>query len=358
MSIYIHIPFCNSICTYCDFCKIYYNKKYIKDYLDNLELEVKERYKNEVVNTIYIGGGTPSSLDVIELTRLLEITKIFNKTKTCEFTIECNIETIEEDKLSIMKEYGVNRISIGIESFDDDTIKLLGRRHNKKMIFDKIELVKKYFSNINIDLIYAAYEDINILKKDIDYFFELNIPHLSAYSLIIEDNTILKINSTKSIKEDIDYAMYKYIEERLESANYIHYEISNYAKEGYKSNHNLVYWNNNEYYGFGLSSVSYINNERRSNTKNLSKYLKGNYLDNIIYEDKNIRMENEIMLGLRKLEGVNIKKFKEKYNVDIKDAFNIDSLLEEKYLIISNDYLRIKKEYLYISNEIIVRMLK
>lgn len=358
MSIYIHIPFCNSICTYCDFCKIFYNKKYINDYLNNLEQEIKVRYKSEIVNTIFIGGGTPSSLDDEELIRLMNIIEIFKLNDNYEFTVECNIESITENKLKIMKKYGVNRISIGVESFDNSIIKLLGRNHTKKDVYNKMKIVKRYFSNINIDLIYAAYDDINILKSDIDCFLKLDIPHISTYSLIIEDNTMLKINGMKNIDEDIDYEMYKYIEDTLEKNNYIHYEISNYAKNGYQSKHNLVYWNNEEYYGFGLSSTSYINNERITNTKNLRKYLNGEYLDTSVYEDKDIRMENEIMLGLRKFDGIDLDRFKEKFNVSLEDIYNIDNLVRNGYLIRDNNCIKIDKKYMYISNEIIVRILE
>lgn len=358
MSIYIHIPFCNSICTYCDFCKIFYNKKYINDYLNNLEQEIKVRYKSEIVNTIFIGGGTPSSLDDEELIRLMNIIEIFKLNDNYEFTVECNIESITENKLKIMKKYGVNRISIGVESFDNSIIKLLGRNHTKKDVYNKMGIVKRYFSNINIDLIYAAYDDINILKSDIDCFLKLDIPHISTYSLIIEDNTMLKINGMKNIDEDIDYEMYKYIEDALEKNNYIHYEISNYAKNGYQSKHNLVYWNNEEYYGFGLSSTSYINNERITNTKNLRKYLNGEYLDTSVYEDKDIRMENEIMLGLRKLDGIDLDRFKDKFNVSLEDIYNIDNLISEGYLVKEDNYIKINKKYMYISNEIIVRILE
>ena len=358
MSIYIHIPFCNSICTYCDFCKIFYNKKYINDYLNNLEQEIKVRYKSEIVNTIFIGGGTPSSLDDEELIRLMNIIEIFKLNDNYEFTVECNIESITENKLKIMKKYGVNRISIGVESFDNSIIKLLGRNHTKKDVYNKMGIVKRYFSNINIDLIYAAYDDINILKSDIDCFLKLDIPHISTYSLIIEDNTMLKINGMKNIDEDIDYEMYKYIEDTLEKNNYIHYEISNYAKNGYQSKHNLVYWNNEEYYGFGLSSTSYINNERITNTKNLRNYLNGKYIGTSISEDKEIKMENEVMLGLRKLDGIDLDRFKEKFNVSLEDIYNIDNLISEGYLVKEDNYIKINKKYMYISNEIIVRILE
>lgn len=356
MSIYIHIPFCNTICTYCDFCKIYYNKKYIDKYLDSLEREIKDRYKGELVKTIYIGGGTPTSLDDEELEKLFKIISIFNRDKIVEFTIEGNAESITEDKLKIMKKYGVNRISIGVQSFDDDIIKILGRVHNKRVVFNKIELIKKYITNINIDLIYAVTSDMDIVKRDINNFLELDIPHISLYSLIIEDNTILKINKYKKIEEDTDYEMYKYIENTLENNGYIHYEVSNYARKGYESKHNLVYWNNDYYYGFGLSSTSYLNNERIVNTKNLTKYLKGEYIGSIEYEDKNIRMENEVMLGLRKLEGINLSIFKEKYNISLFDVYNVDSLIKNGYLEIEDNYLRIKKDYIYIMNEILYRI--
>ena len=358
MSIYIHIPFCNSICTYCDFCKIFYNKKYIDDYLNNLEKEIKMRYKGEMVNTIFVGGGTPSSLNDVELIKLMNIIKVFKLNNEYEFTIECNVESITENKLKIMKKYGVNRISIGVESFDNSIIKLLGRNHTKKDVYNKMEIVKRYFSNINIDLIYAAYDDINILKSDIDCFLKLDIPHISTYSLIIEDNTMLKINGMKNIDEDIDYEMYKYIEDALEKNNYIHYEISNYAKNGYQSKHNLVYWNNEEYYGFGLSSTSYINNERITNTKNLRNYLNGKYIGTSISEDKEIKMENEVMLGLRKLDGIDLDRFKDKFNVSLEDIYNIDNLISDGYLVKEDNYIKINKKYMYISNEIIVRILE
>ena len=356
MSVYIHIPFCNYICSYCDFCKIIYDKRYIKRYLDSLRSEIVSRYRGEEVKTIYIGGGTPSSLDTQELIMLLDIISLFNLSSDYEFTIEGNIESINEDKLIIMKKYGVNRISVGIQSFDSDIIKLLGRRHTKEEVFDKINLIKRYIDNINVDIIYGAYSDISILKRDISYVLELNVNHISAYSLIIEDNTLLKVNGFSYIDEDTDFEMYKYISDTLVSNGYIHYEISNYAKRGYESRHNLVYWNNDYYYGFGLSSSSYIDNVRIVNTKNLSKYLNGEYIATSIIEDINVRMENEVMLGLRKFKGINLDVFRSKYKRDLMDVFNTDDLIRDGYLVIEDNYLRISSEYMYISNEIIVRM--
>lgn len=336
---------------------MYYNKKFSEDYLSTLEKEIKERYQGEKVRTIFIGGGTPTSFDESELTKLLEIIKIFNIDDNIEFTIESNVESLNENKLQIMKKYGVNRLSIGVQSFNEQILKILGRNHTKEDIYNKITIAKKYFDNINIDLIYAVTEGINIIKKDLREFLKLDITHISTYSLIIEDKTMLKINNHQNIDEDIDYQMYKLIEETLEKNNYIHYEVSNYARKNYESKHNLVYWNNEEYYGFGLGSTSYIKNIRITNTKNLTKYLNGNYIEESDYEDVETRMENEIMLGLRKLEGINLDTFKEKYNIDFEDKYNIEKLLEENYLIKENNYLKINKDYIYISNEILLKIL-
>lgn len=357
LGVYIHIPFCKKICHYCDFCKIIYNKKYIDDYLDNLELEIKKRYKGEVIKTIYIGGGTPSSLDNIELERLLNITSIFNLDNDYEFTIECNIEDIDIDKINIFKSYDVNRISFGVESFDKNICKILGRSHNEDTVFDNIYLTKKYFNNINIDLIYGVTEDIEVVKNDISKFLELDIPHISCYSLILEEHTKLYVDNYKNIDEDIDYKMYDYISSTLEKNGYNHYEISNYSKNGYESIHNKNYWLNGNYYGFGLGSVSYLDNYRINNTKNLTKYLKGNYEENRVYEDININKENDLILGLRLIEGINIDTFNKKYKDNLLDKDIIKELLSLGYLEVNNNYLRCKKDYIYLENMILEKII-
>lgn len=359
ISIYIHIPFCSNICSYCDFSKMYYNEDYVDKYLLALEKEIKERYKNELVKTLYIGGGTPSSLNCNQLKKLFKILNIFNLTKDYEFTFEANIENLTEEKIKLLKENKVNRVSLGVQTFDKDNLLYLNRSHAKEDVFNIVKLLKENdITNINIDLIYAVDNITEKVKKDIDYFLELDIPHISCYSLIIEDNTLLKNKNTNYIDEDIEYEMYKYIEKKLEENNYIHYEISNYAKPGYESLHNKVYWNNEYYYGFGLSSVSFIENYRITNTKNLTKYLNNNYIKDKEYENIDLQIENEIMLGLRKLKGINLNNFKTKYNKEIEKIYNINKLLKEGYLIKENNYLKINKEYIYLSNSILLMLEK
>ena len=213
-------------------------------------------------------------------------------------------------------------------------------------------------NNINVDLIYAIpNETIDILKKDIDYILSLDLSHISTYSLIIEDNTKLKINSIKNISEDLDYEMYNFICKRLKDNNYKHYEISNFSKEGYESNHNTCYWNNNEYYGFGLGASSYIGNIRKTNTKSITKYLKeinNEEKETLSIDDK---IEYEVILNLRKKEGINLDKFKKRYKKELHEIYNYKELLKKNLLILNNNHLSIPEDKWYISNEIIVELL-
>lgn len=353
-SVYIHIPFCNTICSYCDFPKVYSSVCDKKLYLEALKKEIKTNYKNEIINTIYIGGGTPSVLSTEELKKLLEITNLFKKNTNTEFTIECNIESIDEEKLKLLKKYNVNRISIGVESFDKKIISYLNRFHTKKETIKKIKLVKKYFNNINIDLMYAIPgQSIKSLKKDIKTYLKLKIPHISYYSLIIEPHTKLYNENTSYIDEDIDYKMYKIITKKLKK--YHHYEISNFSYVGYESKHNLVYWNNEEYYGFGAGASGNINGVRYNNTKNIHKYINGDYKLEETKLTEEEKMQEEMFLGLRKLDGVDINKFEKKYHKKIEEVFDIKDLLEKNILIKKDGYMFINKNNIYTSNDIMIR---
>ena len=347
---YIHIPFCNTICSYCDFCKLYYDDKYIDKYLNELEKEIKSIYRGEVLETIYIGGGTPSSLSIKQLERLFNILEIFKKSKDIEFTIESNFENITEDKLLLYKKYGINRLSFGLESINKNNLSFLNRNISKEKISDTISICRELgFNNINVDLMYALpIETIEDVKDDLDYIFSLDIEHVSTYSLIIEDHTMLKINNVKSISEDLDYEMYKLICKEMNKHHYEHYEISNFTKPGYYSKHNLCYWNNDNYYGFGLGASSYLGNRRITNTRSLNKYLDGKYiLEDINLSDKDV-IEYKIMLNLRKAEGISLDE------IDL----DVDDLIKEGLLISYNNHLRIPEDKWYISNEIIIRVLE
>jgi oxygen-independent coproporphyrinogen-3 oxidase len=338
---------------------MYYDKKVIKKYLIELENEIINTYKGEQVKTIYIGGGTPSSLDLDELKQLFNIIKIFNIEKLEEFTIECNIDSLDNDKLLLFKNNGINRLSIGVESFNNRLLNILGRDHSKGQVINIINESKNIgIDNINIDLIYGIDgETMDDLKKDIDILLSLDVPHISLYSLIIEPHTKLYINKFNEMDEDLNAEMYEYINDTLKRNNYIHYEISNYSKEGFQSKHNLVYWHNLEYYGFGLGASSFINDKRYDNTRSLNSYLDKKYIINTNLLTKKEMMENEMILGLRLLEGVEKELFFKKYNKSIEETFNIKKLFDSKMLIDNGKYIYIPEDKIFISNSVLIEFL-
>ena len=354
-AVYIHIPFCNSICSYCDFCKFLNYENWTEPYLKALKEEINEYYEGDKVKTLYIGGGTPSALKEEYIDKLFNILKVFKLKENAEITFECNVNDITEEKLITLKKHNVNRLSIGVESFNKYNLKFLNRKHDKKQIIEKINLCKQYgFDNINVDLIYALpTEDMFILMKDISCLLKLDVEHISTYSLIIEENTALHNKKVKNIDEELDSKMYKYICKKLKKKNYIHYEVSNFAKKGKESKHNLTYWDNEEYYGFGCGAHGYINNMRYENTRSLSKYFNKQFRLEEFLVSIQEEMENEVILGLRKLKGISISKFKEKYDKDIREVFNINKAIELSYLEQKGDYLFIPEDKIYIMNEII-----
>lgn len=351
-AVYIHIPFCENICSYCDFCKLHKNEKWINGYLEELQKEIKQNYKGEKIKTLYIGGGTPSCLNIKQLEQLFEIIKIFNLDENPEITIETNVEDLTKEKLEFLKDK-INRLSIGIQTFDKKLLKVLDR---KPVNIKNIKLAQKYFKNINADLMYNFNEEtIDVLKKDIDTLLKLEIPHISTYSLILEPHTKLYIKNYQIQNEDTKNE--ELINQTLKEQGYTHYEISNYAKEGFESKHNLTYWNNENYYGFGLGASGYIDNERYENTKNITKYLKGNYKKTSHILDQNETMQNEFILGFRKISGINRGLFKEKYGFDVLDILIIKDLLDEEKLILEENNICINPKYLYLSNEILVNFI-
>ena len=358
-SVYIHIPFCRNICSYCDFCKLLYKKDWADLYLDKLNEEILDRYLDDEIKTIYIGGGTPSCLSLSQIKKLLEICHNFHLSSQIEFTFECNLDDITEEILYLLKLNGVNRLSIGIQSFNQVNLNFLNRQHTLEEAEEKMALIRKLgFNNVNIDLMYALpTEDLSILKKDLTMFLKLEPDHISTYSLMIEPHTMLYQKRIKPIIEDMDALMYKTIIKTLEKKGYHHYEVSNFAKEGYESKHNLTYWNNEEYYGFGLGASGYIDDIRYTNAKSLKNYLDGFYRgEQEILSLKDV-MDNELMLGFRKCEGVSLEKFKQKFGKNMEDCYPIKPLLRNKDLKEENDYIFIPKDKFYVMNEILLKMI-
>lgn len=357
-SVYLHIPFCETICSYCDFCKVYYRKEWVDRYLDYLKQEVKEAYRGERMSTIYIGGGTPSSLSLDQLQKLANIVALIHREDDCEFTFECNLEHMTAAKLELLKKMGVTRISYGIQTFHPHYLTFLHRQHTFDDVQAKIKLTKQYFQSINVDFMYAfPGETIAEVEADLQQFLKLEVPHISTYSLIIEPHTLLAYQKVDYIDDVLDAAMYACIETTLKRFGYRHYEVSNYAKQGYESQHNLTYWNNQPYYGFGLSASGYLDGIRYENTHSITRYLQGKrqYQHHLL--SKQEQMENEMILGLRKLDGVSLVDFESKYHVAMTAVFPIENLIEEGKLELVNNRVRIPDHLIYLSNDILIQFI-
>ena len=359
-SCYIHIPFCNNICTYCDFCKVLYNSNFTKKYLAKLSEEIEATYQKEALKTIYIGGGTPSSLNIEELEMLFEIISCLKKDTAYEFTIECNFDSITSEKLALFKKYGVNRLSFGIETTNPLSLQKLNRSLDLKAVRKIITSARELgFNNINVDLMYAfPFADITILKKDLDFILSLKVEHISTYSLMISPHTQFYIDDLKPISEEEDLEMYNYIHTVLTKQGYEHYEVSNFAKKGYQSKHNLTYWHNERYYGFGLGASSYINNIRSTNTMSLTNYLKGNNTKTNEEINTLDEMSYELILGLRLNTGVNLNHFKQKFGCELATVFPYQDLLKDKKIVCSHNNLMIPFEKWYIMNNILINFMR
>ena len=327
LGIYIHIPFCKQKCYYCDFISYSDKCNQISNYIDSLIKEIEGfDFSNYKVTSIYIGGGTPSYVDSKYIKQIL--TKLHKKVdfKEVEITIEVNPGTVTMKKLQDYKEQGINRISIGLQSTEDRLLRKIGRIHTYQEFLEAYYLAKEVgFKNINVDLMLGLPNQIiQDLKESLNKIIELNPNHVSVYSLIVEEETkIAKLLQEGKIElptEEQERNMYWYVKNLLELNGYHHYEISNFAKEGKESRHNMNCWDQEEYIGFGVAAHSYINNVRFSNTSNIEEYIENmnnaNYQKNVTIEEKQTLEDkrNEfMMLGFRKLDGVNISKFKEKF---------------------------------------------
>ena len=338
---------------------MFYVKKWVPKYLDALLKEVKDKYEGEEIKTLYIGGGTPSALNVKELEKLKEIIDIFNISDKCEFTFEANIQDLNDIYLTHLKNLGVNRLSIGIESFDDAKLKLMGREASFDTANKIIKIARsKGFNNINIDFMYALpNEDINTTREDIKKIIKLKPDHVSAYSLILEPNTKMNIHYKKTVDEDVEYEMYDLIQKTLKKNGFDHYEISNYAKPGKYAKHNLVYWLNGDYYGFGLGACGYLHEVRYENTRNLSSYLNGEYTSTkelVSFVDEK---KNRIMLGLRLLKGIDLNAWFLKYNENLETNESIKKLIKDKLLVVKDNHLFVNPKKLYVMNEILLKII-
>ena len=315
-SAYIHIPFCKSKCKYCSFVS-FTNESRFADYVAALLKDIDSNYAGEKLKTLYFGGGTPSLVPAYLIKKVIDK---FKYSHDCEITFEVNPDDAKFDYLKSLFEIGINRISMGSQSFDDNILQLIGRRHKSIDVVNAVKTAQEVgFNNISLDLIYGLPEqNINILKKDLEKITSLNIQHISTYGLKIEEESYFGKNPPVNLPDDDTQAdMYLLINNYLEEKGYKRYEISNFALDGFESKHNLNYWDNAEYYGFGIAAHGYNNGIRYSNYRTLKDYVDApakHEFEQILTPTE--ILEEEIFLGFRKTEGVNVEKINNKFNID------------------------------------------
>lgn len=372
--LYVHIPFCVSRCIYCGFYStVGIDKR--DEYLDALqkEIEIRNEYLNEDINTIYIGGGTPSALSNKQLERLFRIIGKFveeknkcriTENKEFEFTIECNPNDLDDEKIDLLRESLVNRVSMGVQTFDDSRLKFIKRRHNSaqaKEVFRKLR--KAGFGNISIDLMFGfPNQTIDEWGKDIDEAIGLQPEHLSVYSLMIEEGTplynLVAAGKVKEIDEEKSLAMYKLLCKKMEESGYEHYEISNFAKHGCHSRHNSSYWRDIPYMGIGAAAHSYDGLSRQWNISDLNKYIDEIGKGKVSFEreiiDETTHFNDIITTATRTAEGISLEKIKREFG----DKYLNNLMNEAKkhiangMLEIADDNLRLTKEGVFISDYI------
>lgn len=368
-SAYVHIPFCTQICYYCDFSKVFIKNQPVDDYLQALIREF-ESYDIKQLRTLYIGGGTPTSITAQQLDYLLtNLTKRLDLSVLEEFTIEANPGDLTDDKIEVLKKSAVNRVSLGVQTFNDKQLKRIGRSHNEAQIYSTIDHLKTAgFDNISIDLIYAlpgqTMEDV---KENVAKAIALDIPHLSLYSLILEHHTVfmnkMRRGKLNLPQEDLEAEMFEYIIAELEANSFEHYEISNFTKPGFESRHNLMYWDNAEYYGVGAGASGYLNGVRYRNRGPIQHYLKAVSEGNARLSEEVLTkyemMEEELFLGLRKKSGVSIAKFEEKFGVSFEEHYGqiVTELCQQGLLVSDDKVVRMTKKGLFLGDTVAERFI-
>ncbi|MRG86650.1 radical SAM family heme chaperone HemW [Salinibacillus xinjiangensis] len=367
-SVYIHIPFCHEICHYCDFTKNYYNESQADQYLDALkkEMELYIGTEKKQVKTIYIGGGTPTSLSDAQFQRLLSIVNdYFDVGQATEFTIEANPGEFSSEKAKMLRNYGANRISLGVQVLDDEFLKMLNRNHQVRDVEETVaKLQANNLSNISMDFIYALPgQSIEHFERTLNSALAYQLPHYSAYALQIEPKTVFYMRYQKGKlskpPEEDEAEMYELLVSKMEQNGLHHYEVSNFGKPGFESQHNLTYWDNEYYFGFGAGAHGYLQGKRIVNLRPINHYierLKGNEKP-ILHEEiitKKEEIEEQMFLGLRKAEGVSKKLFKSKFQINMDVLYNdaIRELKQKKWLVEDDEFVKLTPEGMLFGNEV------
>ena len=369
VGLYVHIPFCLKKCNYCDFCSFAELEASQREaYITRLKEEIKSYKRDEKIplDTIFFGGGTPSLLTLDEFNSICgEIENTFRFADNVEFTIEANPKTLTREKLDAYVSRGVNRISIGMQTIHENELKILGRVHSFSDFEEAYQLVVSAgIKNVNVDLMYGIPEQtLESFKKTVDTVISLKPQHISAYGLILEEGTPFFEIKDKLLlpSEDDEIKMYGYLCSHLKENGYGHYEVSNYARQGYASRHNLKYWRMEEYIGVGLSAYSFFEGERYGNTSSLSEYLSLGTGIRAATEviNKDTEAYEYVMLGLRLSEGISLSEYKERFGRDFTCGREekIQSYVSLGYATVNDGRLALTDKGLYVSNSILTELL-
>ena len=349
-SLYIHIPFCNKICDYCDFTKLQYFRKFAVDYLDALKDEL-DSYNIKDLKTIYVGGGTPTALDDDLFLKLLEIIDPY-RDDAKEYTFEANPESLSLEKIKMLKEHGVNRVSLGVQTTNDKILKAVNRDHTFEQVKTAIKNLKEQgIDNINVDLILGLpHTSKKILENDIKNVLSLDVKHISCYGLTVNPHTALFNKGFKEPSGDVLRQYYDIVEEILKENGFIHYEVSNWSKPGYQSKHNLTYWRNEQYFGVGLGASGYIGETRYKDTINLSQYLTRVFVNEQEKVSNKDKITYQIMLNLRTIEGLDMQYVEGKEKI-------VDELIKEGLIVKKQNRLVPTYEGMMILDQIILRLI-
>lgn len=365
IGIYVHIPFCKKKCDYCDFISYCNKDNLIEKYVEAMKKEIESQNIKPEITTIYIGGGTPSYIDSKYIIQIINKIKEKNVLPNPEITIEVNPGTVTMEKLEDYRSCGINRISIGLQSTNNTLLKEIGRIHDFKQFLETYKMAKKVgFKNINVDLMLGLpNQRIKDLKESLEQILKLKPKHVSVYSLIVEDGTPIANKIEKGElqlpDEELERNMYWFVKNTLELNGYKHYEISNFAKKGYESKHNLNCWNQKEYIGIGVAAHSYRDITRYSNTENIEEYIKNvnneefnkNKIIHEVQKEDDAKKEF-MLLGLRKIDGIKISDFKNKFGDNPIYLYRneLKKLIDEKLLIIDNNNIRLSNKGIDLAN--------
>ena len=358
--LYVHVPFCASICYYCDFAHTVYQKERAEKWLDALGKEIEHKQINRRLKTIYIGGGTPVSLAEEQLERLLNLLQPYS-VFVMEYTCEINPETLNEKKAQILAAHGVNRVSIGFQCAQDELLKMLGRRHSAADVRNTVALVRRQgIDNISLDLMYSLpHQDMAMLKESINTALSMDPQHLSLYSLSIEENTVFGRKGVKPLDEETEADMYEYICETLPSRGYEQYEISNFARQGYQSLHNRAYWTYRDFYGLSCGAAGKEGFKRYEHSASLKEYLEDPLAVTDIPLSRQDAMFEMVMMNLRLKEGMSLSLFEETFQTSFEEAFagKYEQLFAKSQLVIEKGMLKCPETSWHLLNSVLTCLL-